>query len=294
MKPENNKNFNIAISNLRTLSKDPYPGRGLFIGLNDTGEELIAGYFIGGRSEGSQLRMLKEVDDTTIRTRAIKKVEKNGETYYIEKPDEEVDPVQRPLIIYNAMKYVEANGNKILLVTNGDQTDAIHNAIISPENKHYYNAYLSVKNSLLDENDAPNFTSRIVGITDLNNLKAFTSIIKKEDSGETKRLIYDPFIMRSGNKDEAGYAICFHTYENFGRSPADVQDKEKRLPPFKRVPYLIRIEGSAQDILNKFSKEVLNPETYAAMVVQSYKIKTGERTVLTHNKREIRDSISTL
>ncbi len=127
-----------SIQDIGTLLKgNPYPGRGILIGRTADGAHAVAAYFIMGRSPNSRNRIFTEKDGV-VRT-------------------EPFDPsrVQDPsLIIYPA---VRQNANH-LIVTNGDQTDTIYDAL---------NAGLSFSQALEQrefEPDAPNYTPRISGM----------------------------------------------------------------------------------------------------------------------------------
>ena len=86
------------------LNTNTYPGRGICLGIDETGENAVIVYFIMGRSVNSRNRIF---------------VEKDGGI--ITKPVDESKMVDPHLIIYHPVREV-GNG---LIVTNGDQTDTI-------------------------------------------------------------------------------------------------------------------------------------------------------------------------
>ena len=86
------------------LSVNPYPGRGIIMGLSEDGHTAIAAYFIMGRSAGSRNRVFEKTE-TGIRTRAF---------------DESILP-DPSLYIYTPVLAID----NYLIVTNGDQTDTI-------------------------------------------------------------------------------------------------------------------------------------------------------------------------
>ncbi|MCX7015756.1 MAG: inosine monophosphate cyclohydrolase, partial [Candidatus Sumerlaeota bacterium] len=92
----------IAEKNLESLARNPYPGRGIVIGMDERGASLIQVYWIMGRSANSRNRVFK-ADGGRLWT-------------------EPADPAKAgdlSLIIYNAM--LESDG--LYVVSNGDQTD---------------------------------------------------------------------------------------------------------------------------------------------------------------------------
>ena len=92
----------------RHIASNPYPGRGLIIGRSSIDEAWLMVYWIMGRSTHSRNRKFT-ADGPVLRT-------------------EPVDPalVEDPsLIIYEAMKELPGT----YLITNGDQTQTIHDAL---------------------------------------------------------------------------------------------------------------------------------------------------------------------
>ena len=119
------------------LKGNPYVGRGIVIGKTPDGKKAVAAYFIMGRSENSRNRVFAEC----------------GGAIYTRPYDE--SKVKDPsLIIYAAVRSFE---NK-LIVTNGDQTDTIYDALNAGKT---FNDALKTREF---EPDAPNLTPRISGI----------------------------------------------------------------------------------------------------------------------------------
>ena len=119
------------------LKGNPYVGRGIVIGKTPDGKKAVAAYFIMGRSENSRNRVFAEC----------------GGAIYTRPYDE--SKVKDPsLIIYAAVRSFE---NK-LIVTNGDQTDTIYDALNAGKT---FNDALKTREF---EPDAPNLTTRISGI----------------------------------------------------------------------------------------------------------------------------------
>lgn len=91
---------------LFVLARNPYPGRGIVIGKDETGKYMVQIYWIMGRSENSRNRVLSSGENGRVFTEAADpaKVEDSS------------------LIIYNAM--LESKFGEYV-VSNGHQTDAL-------------------------------------------------------------------------------------------------------------------------------------------------------------------------
>ncbi|NLX82553.1 MAG: inosine monophosphate cyclohydrolase [Clostridiales bacterium] len=119
------------------LQNNPYPGRGIVLGMSPDKEHALTVYFIMGRSENSRNRVfVREGDELAIRLHDERKLS---------------DP---SLILYRPSATV---GNH-LIVTNGDQTDTIVSALMED------GSFVSALNTRQFEPDAPNFTPRISGM----------------------------------------------------------------------------------------------------------------------------------
>ena len=120
------------------LQNNPYPGRGIMIGRSTDNKSAVIAYFIMGRSENSRNRVFEETDDG-IRTKAF----------------DESKMTDPSLIIYHPVRLLP---NGLLVVTNGDQTDTIRDAIAEG---HCYRHALNTRKF---EPDGPNWTPRISGV----------------------------------------------------------------------------------------------------------------------------------
>lgn len=142
------------------ITGNPYVGRGIVIGKTADGKKACAAYFIMGRSANSRNRVF------VLRDGAL----------FTEPFD--VSKVQDPsLIIYAAMRKL---GSK-LIVTNGDQTDTICNAL---QVGGTFSGALATREF---EPDGPNFTPRISGMLTFSG-GDFTydmSILKSADAEGT-------------------------------------------------------------------------------------------------------------
>ena len=111
-----------------------YPGRGIIVGMNTSGDKVLA-YFITGRSASSRARIFERGDDEEIiiRLTGEKKV---------------FDP---SLILYTPIR---TNGDNVI-VSNGDQTDTIYDALTSGA------TFEDALRTRKYEPDSPHYTPRI-------------------------------------------------------------------------------------------------------------------------------------
>jgi IMP cyclohydrolase len=142
-----------ARENLFLLKNNFYPGRGILVGLNETGTEIFQVYWVMGRSESSRNRILVNDGSGQLRT-------------------DLADLGQRPkdtsLIIYCAM----AEKAGIYVVSNGHQTKKVLEVML---NSNHYVAVLNWDY----EPDVPNFTPRITATYHLPLSTLDISLLKK-------------------------------------------------------------------------------------------------------------------
>ena len=173
-----------ASGNIQNLKENTYPGRGIIIGLDSSGENAIQVYWVMGRSENSRNRILVQ-DGDVVKTKAF----------------DESKVADPSLIIYNAMLTVGDSH----IVSNGDQTDTIQQFL--KDGKTFEDGIKTRE----FEPDAPNFTPRISGVINFKT-KDFilSSILKNEDTGEPDhRFFYYKDI-------NSGFGMCVHTYQSDG------------------------------------------------------------------------------
>ena len=164
---------------------NPYLGRGIILGLEESGKNAVSAYFIMGRSENSRNRIF----------------EKNFDSLVI-KPFDESKVEDPSLIIYYPLRSIGTN----LIVTNGDQTDTILYAI--DEGPDFFERALKTREF---EPDAPNFTPRISGYMNLKTGDYKMSILKSADPSGTK---CNRFFYEYAGLPGLGHFI--HTYVNDG------------------------------------------------------------------------------
>lgn len=194
----------------KLIDGNPYVGRGIVIGKSEDGKNAVSAYFIMGRSANSRNRIFVEKDGAVF-----------TEPFDASKVE---DP---SLIIYAAVRQ-HAN---TLIVTNGDQTDTIYNALKSGL------TFSEALNSRAFEPDAPNFTPRISGMLTFSG-GDFTyqmSILKSIDS-EGSDCARHTFSYPS----KAGLGHFIHTYVTDGNP----------IPTFQGEPERVRIKNDIDDFTN--------------------------------------------
>jgi len=205
--------------NLLALQDNRYPGRGIIVGMDESGQYLVQVYWIMGRSENSRNRIFVQEPGGILKTAPAN-------------PSKVKDP---SLIIYTAM----AETLTTYAVSNGHQT---LNALVSdgmselPDNWQY-------------EPDAPNYTPRITALFDFNKksnnvIMSKISILKKSPFGNYRNSYsYDLAV------NSPGLGYCVTTYNGDGDP----------LPSFSGDPYLLPLEGDidniAQTIWNSLDNE---------------------------------------
>lgn len=152
------------------LAGNEYPGRGISIGKTAGGGKAMIAYFIMGRSVNSRNRVFDPIDGG-IRTMAAD-------------PSKMTDP---HLIIYNPVRTYD----KTTIVTNGDQTDTIHDFIARGIFPGY--GFEAALNTRTFEDDGPNWTPRISGVVDMRTGGYKLSILKSDDGNENsvQRFTFD-------------------------------------------------------------------------------------------------------
>ncbi|HEX3047473.1 MAG TPA: IMP cyclohydrolase [Bacillota bacterium] len=242
----------LAERNLGLLKNNPYPGRGIVIGMTPDSKHLVQIYWIMGRSENSRNRIFVNENDF-IKTEAFD-------------PAKVKDP---SLIIYYAAKHL----NGVHIVTNGDQTDTIYAALTRGNGAECPRAFEDALDTRKFEPDAPNYTPRISGLIDLNNPKAAyqLSILKSVD--------HDPnYCVRQYYSYEQalpGFGHCLHTYSGDGDP----------LPSFAGEPYLVPLVNRIED-LERYYWEALNEENRISMLVKFIRLEKREFTIRIVNKHK--------
>ena len=226
------------------LKRNPYPGRGIVIGLSGDGKYAVCGYFIMGRSVNSRNRVFIG-EGEGIRTQAF---------------DESLlsDP---SLIIYAPVRVLD----DYTIVTNGDQTDTVY------ENMKQG---MSFEESLRErefEPDAPNYTPRISGLIRVKDGKYdFSMSILKSDNGDPSPCLRNTFTY---DNPKAGEGRFIHTYMEDGDP----------LPSFEGEPVRVDISGNIDEFTDTVWNS-LNEDNKVSLFVRFIDIKTGKYETRIVNK----------
>ncbi len=230
--------------NEKYLSENSYPGRGIVLGATPSGKSLVQLYWIMGRSENSRNRVFVETPDG-VKTEAFD-------------PSKMTDP---SLVIY----YVTRTVGSTHIVTNGDQTDTVADAL---------KVGGSFETALLTrcyEPDAPNCTPRISGMTNADGSYALSILktINNDENVEEKA-----FFTYKQPKNGVGH--CIHTYDGDG-SP---------LPSFSGAPYEVSLGESARENAEKFWA-MLNADNRVSLLAKHIDRATGkvETVIINRHKK---------
>jgi IMP cyclohydrolase len=225
------------------LKGNPYPGRGIMLGRTADGRALIA-YFIMGRSVNSRNRVFSEKDGGIV-TEAFD-------------PSKMVDP---SLVIYAPVRVFDA---ETTIVTNGDQTDTIFNAL--SEGKAFEDAL----RTRAFEPDPPNFTPRISGLLKAGdgNMSYQLSILKAGTNESTLRFFCDY------PEPQPGEGHFISTYITDG-SP---------LPSFRGEPAPVALGSESIDDFTTALWNALDAGNRVSLFVRSISLRTGEARTRIINK----------
>lgn len=166
------------------LEQNSYPGRGIVLGITPDGTNAALAYFIMGRSAKSRSRaFVKNGDDLSIRILD----ENAGDT---------------GLILYTPLRTLPG----VTIVTNGDQTDTIFEALKSGRT---FEAALTTRSF---EPDAPHFTPRISGLLLFDGAFSYRLSILKAGDPEGKAALRQTF----SYEPVPGVGHFIHTYAGDG------------------------------------------------------------------------------
>ena len=232
-------------ANIATLlNTNAYPGRGIIIGRSRDGKSAVTAYFIMGRSVNSRNRVFV-TEGEGIRTQAFD-------------PSKLEDP---SLIIYAPVRVL---GNTTI-VTNGDQTDTVYDGM--KEGKTFEESLRCRKY----EPDGPNFTPRISGIMNIENVSYdYAMSILKSDNGDPDCCNRYTFTY---DNPKAGEGRFIHTYMQDGNP----------LPSFEGEPEWIDIEGDIDEFTSMLWDN-LNEENKVSLFVRFIDIATKETETRIINK----------
>ena len=226
------------------LAANSYPGRGILLGR--TADKAVAVYFIMGRSENSRNRIFVPTEDG-IRTQA-------------HDPAKMTDPA---LIIYHPVRRVGDS----LIVTNGDQTDTIRDAL--REGKSFPEALAG----RTFEPDAPHYTPRISGL--LSRSGGFWLSILKPEEGNPAcccRCFYHY------DAPPAGEGRFLHTYRRDGNP----------LPAFAGEPVRVSLDAPDAQTLSREIWDALDRDNRVSLFVRYTNLSDGKFQDAIVNRWEVR------
>ena len=227
------------------LKTNSYPGRGIVIGTSADGKNAVAAYFIMGRSVNSRNRVFI-TDGKGIRTQAY-----------------DASKLSDPsLIIYAPVRVYGSH----TIVTNGDQTDTIYDALASGK------AFEDALKTRQFEPDEPNYTPRISGmLTVEDNAFHYDLSILKRDNDRPE------YCCRYTYSYEAvpGEGHFIHTYMSDGDP----------LPSYTGDPKLVSIPDSIEEFTEMLWNS-LNDENKVSLFVRYIDIATGAYTTKNINKNK--------
>ncbi len=229
------------------LKNNSYPGRGIVIGLDESGENAVIGYFIMGRSVNSRNRVFTATDEGIITEAA--------DAAKLSDPEN---------IIYAPVRTI---GEKSI-VTNGNQTDTIYDFI--KDGKCFGKALRTRE----FENDAPNYTPRISGIVLPNDKGGFSykMSILKSDNGNGDACLRYFYEYETPLKGEGHF---IHTYIDDGNP----------IPSFEGEPARVAIKGDIEEFSNSIWSS-LNDDNKVAFFARYINLKSGKITDKIINKYE--------
>ena len=219
------------------LSGNPYPGRGILIGMTPDAKKAAFAYFIMGRSENSRNRIFAR-DGADIRTL----------------PFDESKVKDPSLIIY----YPVRDLGRIQIVTNGDQTDTIRDYVM---NGSTFEAALDTRTF---EPDGPNWTPRISAILSFKDASSGTfsykmNILKSLDA-EGSACVRETF----SYTPKPGLGHFLHTYVTDGNP----------IPTFQGEPERVVIPNDFEEFKNEIWDN-LNEANKISLYVRMIDLTTG-------------------
>jgi len=228
----------------KLLESNPYPGRGILLGRSADDKRAMVAYFIMGRSENSRNRVFEETEDG-IRTKAF----------------DESKMTDPSLIIYHPVRLFQGK----LIVTNGDQTDTIADALAQG---HCYRHALHTRTF---EPDKPNYTPRISGV------------VKPDGS-------YNLSILKSAEGNPACCQRFFFEYDRpipgTGHFISTYQGDGNPLPSFAGEPIRVALENQSAQTLADALWASLNADNKVSLFVRTVDLASGETVTVLKNKHK--------
>lgn len=233
-----------AARNLESLRQNPYPGRGIVIGLTPDARHFVQVYWIMGRSENSRNRVFVREGDL-VRTA----------------PYDKSKVTDSSRIIYNCARQF----GRCHIVSNGDQTDTVFDVM---QKGGTFEEALFTRSA---EPDAPSFTPRVTGLVNLDDkFHAYKLSIIKVLGNDPGRGVRHFFNYQAGIP---GIGHCIHTYAGDGNP----------LPCFEGEPYAVPLLDDARGVSERYW-ESLNRDNRVSLLARFIDAKTGAADVRIINK----------
>ena len=227
------------------LRSNSYPGRGILLGRSADNKSAVIAYFIMGRSVNSRNRVFEETADG-IRTKAF----------------DESKMTDPSLVIYHPVRRLDSG---ITVVTNGDQTDTIRDALLSGR------TFADALRTRTYEPDGPNFTPRISGLVSPDGGYKL-SILKSLDGDPACACRY----FYEYEAPKAGMGHFIHTYERDGDP----------LPSFEGEPRRVAVTAPDARALADELWPALNEDNKVSLFVRYIDLSTGEAETVILNKHQ--------
>ncbi|WP_019133895.1 IMP cyclohydrolase [Kallipyga massiliensis] len=245
------------IASKKTLAQwvqgNPYPGRGIFLGLTPDGKKVLSAYFIMGRSKNSRNRVFR-LDQGQLYTKLF-------DESLVEDPS---------LIIYRATAAYPDH----FILTNGDQTDTIVD--FEKEGKTFDQALFS----RTFEPDGPNWTPRISGRADWTQ------------QTENIPFTYEMAILKAQDPEGGACSRSFFHFEaraGLGHFLSTYQTDGDPIPSFQGEPVALRIEDESLEDFSRALWAGLDSENKVALYVRTQDLATGRVEEIITNAREGED-----
>lgn len=221
--------------NCKRIETSYYTGRTIIMGLSPDKKNMIQMYWTVGRSENSKNRYLLR-GEKCIKTEPIRK------------DDNMILP---ELLIYNIARQYDNQ----YIITNGTQTDDIHN-FISANGK-----FEEAIEIMSFEHDKPIYTPRISGLLDMTNKQTLMkfAIVKTMDQNAeiVLRHVY------SFTNTVPGVGYCIHTY-----------DFSNDCMPFVGEPYPVKLFNKVDDMASYYWS-IIPDDKKVGLYVRFINIKDG-------------------
>lgn len=237
---------NLVRKNLRKLSKTPYPGPGIIIGMDETGVYVVQVCWIMGLDEKSRNRLFIEKPDGVVETEPVD-------------PGKTFDPTFPSYTAMDRDYHSHA-------VSNGYQTrSAVGSVKLAESMKEWFH-----------EPDSPNFTPKITAkFSFLDESFTEMSLIKRSPFNDA----FDDAFVEDSDRTyfrlamSPGFGHCITTYSGDGNP----------LPSFSGDPYILPLSGDIENIAETFWG-ALNPENRISLAVKFINRDTREVTIKVINK----------